>query len=70
MKTNMGSADRALRIAAAIAVGVLYYMGLISGTVAIVLGVIAAVFVLTSLVGFCPVYPLLGLNTCGKKAEQ
>lgn len=67
MKTNMGTADRTLRIAAAIAVAVLYYLGLISGTLAIVLGVIAAVFVLTSLFGVCPAYSLLGLNTCGGK---
>ncbi len=68
MKANMGTVDRILRIAAAIVIGVLYYLGVISGTVAIVLGVIAAVFILTSLIGFCPAYPLLGINTCGKKA--
>lgn len=66
MTKNMGGADRTLRIAAAVIIAALYFMNIISGTVAIVLGVIAAVFLLTSLMGFCPAYPLLGINTCGK----
>lgn len=67
MTTNMGRVDRAIRIVAAIAVAVLYFGGWISGVWAIVLGVIAAIFVLTSLVGTCPLYSLLGLSTRGRK---
>lgn len=70
MTKNMGSIDRGIRIAAAVLVAALYFSGVISGTVAIVLGVIAAVFILTSAVGFCPVYPLLRLNTCGKHSQE
>lgn len=63
MKQNMGTIDRVLRIAAAIAVGVLYATNVISGTVAIVLGVLAVVFIATSFLGFCPLYLPLGLST-------
>ena len=68
MKTNMGTLDRVLRLMAAIALGILIYMGLISGTLAIILAVLAAVFLLTSLISFCPLYRLLGLSTCSRKA--
>lgn len=56
MKTNMGGLDRVLRVLAAIAVIVLYYTNVISGTLAIILLVVAAIFILTSFVGFCPLY--------------
>lgn len=63
MKTNMGTFDRILRVLIALAIGYLYYTGVVSGTLGIVLLVLAAVFVLTSLIGFCPVYTLFGFNT-------
>ena len=63
MQKNMGTADRVARTLAAIGVGVLYLTGAISGTLAIVLGVFAVVFVLTSAVAWCPVYSPLGLST-------
>ncbi len=66
MKSNMGSMDKAVRILLAIAVAVLYFTGRISGIWAIVLGVIAVVFVLTSLVSFCPLYAPFKLSTKGK----
>lgn len=65
MKKNMGIVDRGLRVIAALAVAGLYFGGVISGTVAIVLGVFATIFVLTSLVSFCPLYIPLGISTCG-----
>ena len=68
MKKNMGSIDRALRIGAALVVIGLMVSGIISGTLAIVLGVVSAVFLLTSLAGICPLYSLLGVATC-KKSE-
>ncbi len=60
---NMGTIDRAARVALAIVVGVLYANGTISGTMAAVLGVLAVVFVLTSVVSFCPLYLPFGLST-------
>ena len=66
MKLNMGTFDRLIRGALAILVGVLYFTGKISGTTAIVLGVIAVVFLLTSLISFCPLYTLLGISTKNK----
>jgi hypothetical protein len=66
MKKNMGFADRAIRVIVAIIITVLYFTNLISGTLGIVLLVLAAVFVLTSLIGFCPLYAPFGLTTCKK----
>jgi hypothetical protein len=56
MTKNMGSADRGIRIAAAVVIAVLYLTHVISGTLAVILGVIAAVLVITSFVGVCPAY--------------
>jgi hypothetical protein len=67
MKKNMGTVDRVLRLMAAIAVGVLYGLGYLSGTLAIVLGVVAIAFFLTSLIGSCPLYMPLGLSTLRRK---
>ena len=69
MKKNMGMADRLLRIILAIAVAVLIYLGEISGTAAIILGIIAGVFLLTSIIKFCPLYTVVGINTCKAKKE-
>ncbi len=66
MKKNVGTVDRVVRIAVAIAVLVLFLTHVISGPVAIVLGVIAAVFVVTSFVGVCPLYIPLELSTAAK----
>ena len=69
MKKNMGSADRVIRlILAAVMVG-LYFGGFVSGTIGIVLLVLAGVFVLTSFVSFCPLYTIFGLSTCPVKAK-
>ena len=64
MKKNMGTTDRSLRTLLAVVVAVLYFTGTISGTTALVLGIVAAVFLLTSLVSFCPLYAPFGLKTC------
>lgn len=60
---NMGTIDRAFRTLLAIVVGVLYWMNVISGTLAIVLGILAVVFLLTSLISTCPLYMPFGLST-------
>lgn len=67
MKQNMGIEDRIIRLVAAIAVGVLYGLGYISGTLAIILGVVAIAFFVTSLIGWCPLYLPFGLSTLRKK---
>ena len=67
MKKNMGNSDRIIRILLAAVVAVLYFTGIVTGTLGIVLMVIAGIFVVTSLVGFCPLYTLLGINTCSSK---
>ena len=63
----MGSTDKLIRLSLAAVIAVLYYMDIINGTVAIVLGVFAVIFALTSLISFCPLYPLVGINTCQTK---
>ena len=68
MKPNMGTFDRIVRLLAAAVIIVLYFMNVISGTLAIVLLVFAGVFILTSVVSFCPLYLPLGLST--KKKEK
>lgn len=66
MTKNMGSFDRAFRLIVVVAIGIAYLAGALSGTLATVLGVVAAVFLLTSLVGTCPAYLPFGLSTRGK----
>jgi len=68
MKKNMGTVDRVLRILAAIVVVALYLTGQINGTAAVVLGFFAVVFVATSVVGSCPLYLPLKIDTRGKKS--
>ena len=67
MKQNMGGMDRTVRIIVALLIGVLAYTGVINGTLAIILLVLAAVFVLTSFVSFCPLYLPFGISTCKKQ---
>lgn len=70
MKKNMGSADRIIRVIIAAIIGVLYFTGIISGTVGIVLLVLAGVFVLTSLISFCPLYAPFGISSCPMKESK
>lgn len=69
MTKNMGSADRIIRVIIAAIVGILYFTGTISGTLGIVLLVLAGVFVLTSLISFCPLYAPFGIKTCKIKEK-
>lgn len=69
MKKNMGTVDKAIRIIIAIVIAFLYYKDIIHGTLGIVLMVLAIVFLLTSLIGFCPLYKPLGMNTNKAKKE-
>lgn len=63
MKTNMGTVDRIIRALVAGLIAVLYFTHQITGTAAIILGALAVVFLLTSLISFCPLYLPLGLST-------
>jgi hypothetical protein len=68
MKQNMGSIDRGIRVLVAFVIGILYFTGLVTGTVAIILLIVALVFLLTSTIAFCPLYVLFKCST--KKEEQ
>jgi hypothetical protein len=70
MKKNMGSADRIIRIILAAVIAILYFTDVVTGTLGIVLLVLAVVFVLTSLVGFCPLYLLFGISTCSSSKKE
>lgn len=63
MKKNMGIADRVIRSVIAIGIVVLFFVGQISGTAAIVLGIIAAILLVTGLTGVCPAYMPFGFST-------
>lgn len=63
----MGNADRAIRVIIAVLIAVLYFTNVISGTLGLILLIVAGVFVLTSLVSVCPLYSLVGINTCPVK---
>ena len=69
MKKNMGTTDKAIRILIAVVIGVLYFTNTISGTLAIVLGILAVVFLLTLFINFCPLYLPFGINTSKKKKQ-
>lgn len=66
MKKNMGSADRTIRIILAVVFAILYFTNVVTGTFGIILLVLAAVFLLTSFISFCPLYAPFGLSTCKK----
>jgi len=68
MRSNMGSIDKAIRILIAVIIGILYYMDILTGTAAIILLVLAGVFILTSFAGFCPLYWPFGISTRKKSA--
>lgn len=70
MKKNMGTADRVIRIIIAAIIGILYFTGVISGTLGLILLILAGVFVLTSFISFCPIYAPLGISTCSLKEKK
>ncbi len=70
MKKNMGSTDKIIRVLIAVIIGVLYYTGVISGTLGLILLVLAGVFLLTSLISFCPLYAPFGISTCALKEKK
>ena len=69
MKKNMGNVDRVIRVILAAIFAVLYFTGTVTGTLGLVLVIFGGVFVLTSLVRFCPLYAPLGISTCYVKKK-
>ena len=67
MKKNMGTADRVLRVIVAAVIAILYLTGIISGTLGLILLIFALILVATSLIGYCPLYKPIGLNTTKKE---
>jgi hypothetical protein len=67
MKKNMGTVDKVIRILIAVVFVVLYFTNVVSGTLGIILLIVAGVFVVTSLLSFCPLYTLLGLSSAKKE---
>jgi len=67
MKSNMGKTDRIIRIIIAVVIAVLYFTHQISGIAAIILGIIAAIFILTGIIGFCPLYAPFKISTRKKE---
>jgi hypothetical protein len=64
MKKNMGNADRIVRILVALVIGILYFTQTITGTLGVIGLAVAAIFLLTSFISFCPIYSVFGLSTC------
>lgn len=67
MKKNIGSIDKVIRILIAAVIVVLYFTKIISGTLGIILLIVAGIFVLTTIIDFCPIWAMLGIST--KKKE-
>jgi hypothetical protein len=67
MKKNMGTIDKVIRILVAVVIAVLYFTNVISGTLAIILFILAGIFIVTSLIGFCPLYYPFGISTRKKE---
>lgn len=63
MKQNMGTVDKVIRLVVVAIIAVLYFTGQITGTAAIVLGIVAVAFLVTSLIGWCPTYVPFGIST-------
>lgn len=70
MKKNMGIVDRVARLIAAVIIVILYFGNVLTGAIGVILLVLAAVFVVTSLIGNCPLYNVFGFDTCSSKKRE
>lgn len=70
MIKNIGVTDRVIRITLAIVIAILYFTGLLPGTWALALGIIAILLIITSFIRFCPLYWPFGLSTLGRKRDK
>ena len=66
IKKNVSSMDRGIRLALAVILGFLYFTGTVSGTLGLIVFILAIVMLVTSMVSFCPLYALFGLSTIKK----
>jgi len=69
MKKNMGSADKIIRLIIAALLVVLYFTGTVTGIVGYISLAVAFIFIVTSMVSFCPLYTIVGLSTCPAKKK-
>ncbi|THU39587.1 DUF2892 domain-containing protein [Niastella caeni] len=67
MKRNMGNIDRIIRIFLSAVFAYLYFAGVVSGMFGLILVILGSVFLLTSIIGFCPLYTVFGFNSCPEK---
>ena len=70
MKKNMSLADRTIRLLLAVILVSLFVSNVVTGTLGIILLVIAGIFTLTSLIRFCPLYTIFGISTCSLKKKK
>nr|WP_294847413.1 DUF2892 domain-containing protein [uncultured Sphingomonas sp.] len=67
MKTNVGRFDRGFRVAVAVVIAILLVTHVLTGAAAFFAAIIALILVITSLIGYCPAYAVIGVNSCGKR---
>jgi hypothetical protein len=70
MTKNLGNIDRIARAILAVVLAVLYFTGVISGTMGLVLVILGGIFLATSLISWCPIYAALGIRTCPSNKNQ
>jgi hypothetical protein len=70
MKANVGNTDKLIRIVLAIVFGTLFFTNTVTGIFGMALLIFGIIFIATSLISFCPIYPLLGINTFPKKTKS
>jgi Protein of unknown function (DUF2892) len=70
MKANVGNTDKFIRIVLAIVFGTLFFTNTVTGIFGMALLIFGIILIATSLISFCPIYPLLGINTCPKKTKS
>lgn len=66
MKRNVGSIDKILRVLLALLFGTLYFTGMITGILGLILLVLGGIFMITGFISFCPIYAIFGINSCEK----
>jgi len=69
MKTNLSNTDRVIRIILAMVIAALYFTNIISGTLALIVLIVAGVLFLTAIISFCPIYYILHLNSSKKQPQ-
>ncbi|GAK74736.1 MAG: DUF2892 domain-containing protein [Nonlabens ulvanivorans] len=67
MKKNLGNIDRIVRVLFAVIVSILFFTNVITGTLGIILLIVGGVLLATSFMNFCPLYAVLGINSCPVK---